>query len=80
MQLLITPEGTIRCLYDETLDVHQLGRPSIERGSQVEPTNESEWTADLALVGGPVLGPFQSRSEALWAEREWLEQNWLIPH
>ncbi len=80
MQIIVTPQGDIRCLYDETLDIHRLGQPRIARGSQVEPNPESEWTADLSLVSGPVLGPFRSRSEALRAEREWLEQNWLIPH
>jgi hypothetical protein len=28
-------------------------------------------------VGGPILGPFQKRSEALTAELAWLQQHWL---
>ena len=55
----------------------ELGRLTISRGSQVEPTDAGYWTADLSPVGGPLLGPFESRSAALAAEREWLEQNWL---
>jgi hypothetical protein len=43
----------------------------------VEPTLDGRWTADLAPVHGPVLGPFSSRSEALTAERHWLEAHWL---
>ena len=43
------------------------------------PTADGRWTADLRPVGGPVLGPFARRSEALEAERAWLEANWLTP-
>ena len=35
------------------------------------------WQADLALCGGPVLGPFARRSEALVAEMAWIETNIL---
>lgn len=37
MQIVIKPNGTLRCLYDEALDLHALGRPVIARGSHVEP-------------------------------------------
>ena len=80
MQILVTPSGVIRCLYDETLDLSALGRPTIERGSHVEPTVNGRWIADLLPVGGPVLGPFPLRSQALDAERAWLEANWLTAH
>jgi len=30
------------------------------------------WRADLALSGGPVLGPFGERADAIAAEVEWL--------
>jgi hypothetical protein len=33
--------------------------------------------ADLAPVGGPVLGPYQRRSEALAAEAAWVGEQWL---
>lgn len=77
MELLITPDGTVRCLYDETFPLTCLGRLSIRRGSHVEPTADGTWTADLAPVGGPLLGPFPTRSEALVAERVWLNTHWL---
>ena len=77
MQILILPDGTAKCLYGEDLDLNVLGQLSIQRGSHVEPTANGQWTADLSPVKGPVLGPFRSRSEALQAEREWLEENWL---
>ncbi|KAA0134455.1 hypothetical protein FYZ48_20390 [Gimesia chilikensis] len=78
MELLITPEATIRCLYDETLELTALGQPQIQRGSHVEPTTDGNWTADLSPVSGPLLGPFPRRSEALAAEVAWLEQHWLL--
>jgi len=34
------------------------------------------WTADMAPVGGPLLGPFKLRADALAAEREWLSRTW----
>ena len=77
MQLVIDPAGGVRCLYDEALPLGDFGRLTIARGSHVEPTAAGHWTADLSPVGGPLLGPFESRSAALDAEREWLEQNWL---
>ena len=77
MQIVISRSGTIRCLYGEELDLAALGPLNIGRGSHVEPTADGRWTADLSPVNGPVLGPFANRSQALDAERAWLEQNWL---
>ena len=77
MQLVIDPTGEVRCVYDEALSLAELGRLTIARGSQVEPSEAGLWTADLSPVGGPLLGPFTTRSEALTAERAWLELNWL---
>ena len=79
MLLLITPCGAIRCLYEEAVDLTALGNLRVERASHVEPDAHGRWTADLSPVGGPLLGPFALRSEALAAEQRWLEQNWLIP-
>ena len=77
MQMVIQPGGTVHCLYGEELDLPQLGSLAIARGSHVEPTTTGQWTADLSPVHGPVLGPFPSRSDALTAERQWLETHWL---
>ncbi len=77
MQLVIDPGGNVRCVYDEALPLAELGRLTITRGSHVEPNEAGLWTAGLLPVGGPLLGPFATRSEALTAEREWLEQHWL---
>ncbi len=77
MQLLISTDGRVRCLYDETLELRQLGKLRIERASHVEPNEASQWYADLSPVYGPQLGPFETRSEALAAERHWLERHRL---
>ena len=78
MEFIVHADGTGRCLYDETLDLSQLGHVSIRRASHVEPTHQGQWQADLSPVDGPVLGPFPLRSEALTAEVEWLQTNWLV--
>jgi hypothetical protein len=78
MKLLVKPDGTVRAIYNEAIDLGVLGRPTITRASHVEPSQEGLWTADLTPVDGPVLGPFGHRGEALEAERDWLERHWLI--
>jgi hypothetical protein len=77
MDLLVLPDGTLRAVYAEAIDLHALGRPAIARASHVEPDAQGHWSADLTLVGGPVLGPFERRSDALDAEQAWLEAHWL---
>ncbi len=79
MQLIVQPDGAVRCVYGEEIDLAALGSPTITRASHVEPTDDGCWTADLSQVAGPCLGPFDSRSQALAAESRWLEQHWLIP-
>ena len=78
MQLVIERGGSTRCLYDEVIDLACLGKLTMTRGSHVEPTADGQWWADLSPVCGPVLGPFAMRSEALDAERQWLEDHWLV--
>ena len=77
MQLIVDPGGTARCVYAETIDLAQLGQVTISRGSHVEPDAQGNWHADLNPVGGPRLGPFSCRSQALAAEVAWLEKHWL---
>ena len=79
MQFVITPCGTIRCLYDESLPLGELGHLQIRRGSHVEPNADGAWYVDLSPSGGPLLGPFPLRTDALQAEVAWLEANWLPP-
>ena len=73
----IDPRGVVSALYGEALDLTALGACSIQRASVVEPDHHGQWWADLALSGGPVLGPFRKRSEALAAEVGWLERHRL---
>lgn len=77
MHLIINPCGTVRCVYTENIGLAEIGRLTISRGSYVEPDENGRWFADLAPVGGPQLGPFPQRSNALHAEAEWLDANWL---
>ncbi len=77
MQLVITPAGSLRCLYGELIDLAGFGALEIRRASHVEPDDGGNWIADLSPVGNPKLGSFSSRSQALAAEAQWLEAHWL---
>ena len=79
MKLLISPQGTVHCVYSEAIDLATIGRLAISRGSYVEPNAAGQWLGDLSPVNGPLLGPFAQRSAALEAEMDWLEQHWLPP-
>jgi hypothetical protein len=71
--ITVEPNGRLRFLWNDALaPLAQHGRIQIERASHVEPTSDGEWTADLSPVGGPLLGPFPLRAEALNAEQKWL--------
>jgi hypothetical protein len=75
MELVVDAGGDVRCIYDEALDLREIGKLQITRASRVEPDAEGYWWADMGPVGGPVLGPYRSRSEALGAERGWLARH-----
>lgn len=76
--LTISGGGVLRALYhDDLAGLMALGEATVTRASHVEPAQAGGWLADLGPVGGPVLGPFGLRREALAAEAEWLEQNRL---
>ena len=79
MDLIVESTGTVRCVYSETLALRLFGRLSIERASNVEPNDQGEWIADLSPVSGPMIGPFQNRTDAIEAEVQWLREHWLIP-
>ena len=78
MELIVQPDGNVRCVYDETLELGSIGCLTISRASHVEPNPHGGWLADLSPVGGPSLGPFPRRSEALTAELDWLAAHWLV--
>ena len=72
MELVIGCDGGVKCIYDEALDLREIGKLQINRASHVEPDRDGFWWADMGPVDGPVLGPYQSRTEALEVERGWL--------
>lgn len=78
MTLHVDTCGVARCVYGESIDLHELGTPHITRASYVEPDGNGRWSADMSPGGGPRLGPFPARSEAIAAERRWLDHHWPL--
>ena len=77
MKITVDRHGILRTIYSEGLDLCALGKVVIKRASQVEPDTLGLWWADMALSGGPNIGPFVKRSEAVAAEVAWLENHSL---
>ena len=50
MDLLVLPDGTVRAIYAEDIDLGVLGRQVITRASHVEPDEQGHWLADLTPV------------------------------
>lgn len=75
MQIYFRPNGDAQCVYDEKIDLTQLGQVDIKRASHVEPDPDSpgRWYIDLTPVSGPKIAGFATRAEALAAEVAWLE-------
>lgn len=84
---VISNDGSILTIYDDELlaMIDNGGDIKIARASHVEPFREEQsdsigifqvdWVADLAPVGGPKLGPYKTRGEALQAEFDWLGEH-----
>ena len=79
MQLVVEPGGSVRCIYSEEIPLETIGQMTVTRASHVEPDSVGRWFADLSPIGGPRLGPYERRSQALKTEIQWLETNWLGP-
>ena len=80
--IIISADGlTIRHIYsDDLVEMDaRLGFSETKRVSNVEPgyftDGITRWFADMSPVGGPELGPFNTRAEALAVEVNWLERN-----
>jgi hypothetical protein len=74
-KIVISKTGAIRFIYNDQLKpLLSQGVASIKRASHVEPEGD-KWFADMGPVSGPKLGPFSLRSQALEAERQWLEEH-----
>ncbi len=82
--ITIDTDGTITAIYDDRLKgLANHGTAETKRASHVEPGDpakgqeNSKWYADMAPSNGPVLGPFDSREEALGEEVVWLNTHVL---
>lgn len=75
--ITIGPSGSLRFVYADILaPMLELGQPTIQRASHVEPEpGGRSWSADLSPVGGPVLTGFSLRQDALDAEVAWLREH-----
>ena len=76
--LTVEEDGRLRFVYDDDLvDLLDEGDSTVRRASHVEP-GEGGWYADMTPSdGGPVLGPYRLRCDALTAELAWLRKNVL---
>ena len=75
MNLTILSNGNLRAVYADDFNFSSLGSASVRRASHVEPNEQGDWIADLSPVGGPRLGPFHRRADAIRAETDWLNCN-----
>lgn len=72
----VLPTGELRFLWDDRLaSLTSVGTATVRRVSDVEPDAAGAWWADLVRIGGPRLGPFTLRAEAIGAEVAWLRAN-----
>ena len=77
MILSIDTQGQVRGIYTDDFPWRELGKALVQRASHVEPDHLGLWWADLAVSGGPRIGPFARRDAAIAAEVAWLERNRL---
>ena len=76
----ISNDGVVTFIWDDDLGPALLdeGAGQIRRASNVEPTpSGQQWVVDLSPSGGPTIGPFRRRGDAIAEEIEWLEANAL---
>jgi hypothetical protein len=75
VKIIIDRYGRISFIYNDDLrGLLKAGKSEIRRASHVEPVGD-KWEADLSPSGGPKLGLFETRADALRAEVEWLEEH-----
>jgi hypothetical protein len=77
IKFAILKGGEIRFIHDDELrPILVEGTAHVQRASHVEPSIEgTTWTADMRPVGGGILGPFNTKQEALDAEVNYLNTN-----
>ena len=76
-KLVIRPTAHVEAVYSDSgaSILRAVGAVSIARASHVEPNAEGNWYADMGPSGGPKLGPFDLRQQAIDAELAWLNTN-----
>lgn len=76
LEIIVDADGAQFVYSDELAGVFDDdGVLRTRRASHVEPAGGGRlWQADLGPAGGPVLGPFERRADALAAEAEWLRR------
>lgn len=72
IKLRINGASIVGIYSDALVPLLDLGDVQIMRASHVEPAAGGGWFADLSPVGGPGLGPFLLRADALAAEVAWI--------
>jgi hypothetical protein len=82
----IAPNGKMTFIHDDQFKgLLSQGKATITRASHVEPGDPAKgqdplkWYADMAPSNGPILGPFETRQEALDQETTWINENVLTP-
>lgn len=76
MEMRIDAEGNLRMIYSDALvGVLDEGDAKVTRASTVEPGADGLWEVDLSMSGGPVMGGFKLRQDALDAEVAWLRDH-----
>lgn len=75
--VVVSTDGGLSSIYCELINFKEFGPSQIRRASHVEPTEDGRWLADLSPSAGPLLGPFDSRSQAIEAEVQWLRDHWF---
>jgi len=75
VKIRITEQGMKFIYKDDLKPLLNQGQGNIKRASHVEPTQDNKWSADMGPVGGGILGPYETRQEALDAEVAWLEKH-----
>jgi len=67
MVLEVTPDGNIRCLYTDEVDLSELGRLNVSRASNVEFDNHlRKWTVTSAKTGKRLHSAMTRESALEW--------------
>lgn len=78
MIIHVSADGKLTFVYDDDCaELLREGNAQVTRASRIEPWGQQggEWFAEI--YGGPTLGPFALRREAIAAEVAWIEGNLL---